>query len=252
MKVALVQFDTRSRAKDENLQTIEHLLCGVECDLVVLPEMFATGYEVNSEEIAEPHGGPTLHWMQHLASSKGFAVAGTVATRERKEFFNRMYICLPDGSTFHYDKRHLFTFAGEQEHLVAGRERIIVEWCGVRIAPMICYDLRFPAWSYLPGKADLLLYSASWAASRIGAWDTLLPARAVENQAWVVGVNRVGTDAQGTPYNGHSAAYDYLGNKVATCSEEQGVVVVDINPEKINAFREKFRAWQDADNIEIR
>ena len=218
MKVALVQFDTRSRAKDENLQTIEHLLCGVECDLVVLPEMFATGYEVNSEEIAEPHGGPTLRWMQHLASSKGFAIAGTIATKERKEFF----------------------------------ERIIVEWCGVRIAPMICYDLRFPAWSYLPGKADLLLYSASWAASRIGAWDTLLPARAVENQAWVVGVNRVCTDPQGTSYNGHSAAYDYLGNKVATCSEEQGVVVVDINPEKIHAFREKFRAWQDADNIEIR
>lgn len=252
MKVALVQFDTQSGAKNENLLSIERLLLGIECDLVLLPEMFATGYNIDAEAIAEPSQGTTLLWMQHFAQQKRCAVVGTIAIKERKEYFNRMYICLPDGSTFHYDKRHLFTFAGEQNSFSAGRERVIVEWCGVRIAPMICYDLRFPAWSYLPGKADLIIYSASWAASRIGAWDTLLPARAVENQAWVVGVNRVGKDSQGTLYNGHSAAYNYLGERVATCGEEQGVVVVDINPEKITAFRDKFRAWQDADNIEIK
>lgn len=253
MKLALLQFNTLANAKEKNLHTIEQLLVGVECDLVLLPEMFTTGYCIDAEAIAEPaNGGHTLLWMQRLARQRGFAIAGTVAVRERKEFFNRMYICLPDGGTFHYDKRHLFSFAGEHEHFSAGKERIIVEWCGVRIAPMICYDLRFPAWSHLPNKADLIIYSASWAASRIGAWDTLLPARAVENQAWVVGVNRVGCDEQGTAYNGHSAAYDFLGNRVATCGEEQRVEVVEINPERINAFRDKFRAWQDADNIEIR
>lgn len=252
MKVALVQFDTRARANAENLQTAQRLLEGVECDLALLPEMFATGYEINASAIAETKQGATLGWMTDMARSKGCAMVGTVAVRQQGKFYNRMYIVLPDGSHFYYDKRHLFSFAGEERHFEAGKERIIVEWKGVRIAPMVCYDLRFPAWSYLPGKVDLLLYSASWAASRIGAWDRLLPARAIENQTWAVGVNRIGTDSNGTPHNGHSAAYNPLGERVATCNEKESVVLVDVEPEKIASFRDKFRAWQDADNIEIR
>lgn len=252
MKVALVQFDTKSGAREENLRTCEQLLAGVECDLALLPEMFATGYQTNAEAIAEEQGGATLGWMQALAKAKDCAVAGSVAVVEKGEYYNRMYLCLPDGSTFHYDKRHLFTFAGEDKSFSAGKERIIVEWRGVRILPLVCYDLRFPAWSYLPREVDLILYSASWAASRIGAWDTLLPARAVENQAWAIGVNRVGTDDEDTLYNGHSAAYDYLGRKVADCGSERGVEVVDVDPERLAAFRDKFRAWQDADKIVIK
>ena len=252
MKVALVQFDTKSGARQDNLEACERLLAGVECDLVVLPEMFATGYQTNAEAIAEEQRGATLGWMRAFAHSKDCAVVGSVAVKERGEYYNRMYLCLPDGDTFHYDKRHLFTFAGEDKSFSAGKERIIVEWRGVRILPLVCYDLRFPAWSYLPASVDLILYSASWAASRIGAWDTLLPARAVENQAWVVGVNRVGTDGEGTLYNGHSAAYDYLGRKVAECGCEERVEVVDIDTSKIASFRDKFRAWQDADQIVIK
>ena len=252
MKVALVQLDTRPISRAENLRRIEQLMADVECDLVVLPEMFATGYNIEAEVVAEPTNGATLAWMKSFAAEHNCAIAGTVATKERGEYFNRFYFCLPDGNHFHYDKRHLFTFAGEEQHFSAGKERVIIEWCGVRILPLVCYDLRFPAWSYLAGGVDVILYSASWAASRISAWDTLLPARAVENQAWVVGVNRVGTDHAATIFNGHSAAYDYLGRKMADCGEKECVAVVEIEREAIDNFRNKFRAWQDADQIVIK
>lgn len=252
MRVALLQFDTVWLRREDNIATIERLLEGVECDLVVLPEMFPTSYSIDAEQIAEPSDGPTLEWMKALARERGFALLGTVAVREKGEHYNRMYVALPDGTVCHYDKRHLFTFAGEERTFSPGKERVIVEWQGVRILPLVCYDLRFPAWSYLPGQVDLIIYSASWAASRVGAWDTLLPARAVENQAWVVGVNRVGEDKDGTPYSGHSAAYDFLGRKVADCGEGERVEIVEIDSSKIASFRERFRAWQDADKIEIK
>lgn len=253
MRVALVQFDTRSREKARNLQSIEELMASVECDLVVLPEMFATGYDMEAQVISEPSdASDTLEWMKTLSATKRAAVIGTIATSERGSFYNRLYFCLPNGECYHYDKRHLFTFAGEDEVFTAGKERIVVQWCGLRILPLVCYDVRFPAWSYLPGEVDLITYSASWAASRIGAWDKLLPARAVENQAWCVGVNRVGSDKDGVLYLGHSAAYDHLGRKMADCGEREGVVVVDIDEEKISSFRTKFKAWQDADKIQIK
>ena len=252
MRVALLQFDTIWLRREENLGTIESLLRDVECDLVVLPEMFPTGYSIDAATIAEPTNGPTLEWMKGLAASKGCAIIGTVAVCEKGDYYNRMYVVLPEGTVCEYNKRHLFTFAGEERTFTAGKERIIVEWQGVRILPLVCYDLRFPVWSYLPGQVDLVIYSASWAASRTGAWDTLLPARAVENQAWVVGVNRVGTDKDGVCYAGHSAAYDFMGRKVADCGEGESVQIVDINPAAIATFRERFRAWQDADKIEIK
>ena len=252
MKVALLQPKTIDLSPEQNRLTFERLMEGVKCDLVLLPEMFSTGYKIDSESIAEPTEGPTLTWMKALAQMHNCAIVGTVAVEQRGKFFNRLYFCLPSGEEYHYDKHHLFTFAGEERTFTAGKERIIVEWRGVRILPLVCYDLRFPVWSYLPGKVDLILYSASWAASRIGAWDTLLPARAVENQAWVVGVNRVGEDSDHTPYNGHSAAYDHLGRKVVDCGEDECVRVVEIEPEKIATFRERFRAWQDADQFVIK
>lgn len=252
MRVALLQFDTVWLAREENLRTIEHLLEGVECDLVVLPEMFATGYAIDAPRVAEPAEGPTLKWMKSLAQERNFALLGTVAVSDKGAFYNRMYVVLPDGGVYYYDKRHLFTFAGEERTFASGTERIIVEWRGVRILPLVCYDLRFPVWSYLPGQVDLIVYSASWAASRVGAWDTLLPARAVENQAWVVGVNRTGEDQDHTPYVGHSVAYDYIGRKVVDCGQSEGVQIVEIVPAKIASFRERFRAWQDADKFVIK
>ena len=252
MKVALVQLDTRPNNRESNLRRIEQITANVECDLVVLPEMFATGYNIEAEAVAEQTNGATLEWMKGFAKERGCAIAGTIATKERGDFFNRFYFCLPDGNHFHYDKRHLFTFAGEEQHFSAGKERVIIEWCGLRILPLVCYDLRFPAWSYLAGSVDVILYSASWAASRISAWDTLLPARAVENQAWVVGVNRVGIDHSGTPFCGHSVAYDCMGRKAVECGERECIEIVEIERGDIDTFRNKFRAWQDADQIVIR
>lgn len=252
MRVALLQFDTIWLCREQNFHTIERLLEGVECDLVVLPEMFPTGYSIDASLVAEPTNGPTLYWMQEFSLKRDVALLGTVAVTDKGVAYNRMYMTLPDGTVFHYDKRHLFTFAGEERTFSPGKERIIVEWQGVRILPLVCYDLRFPVWSYLPGQVDLVVYSASWAASRTGAWDTLLPARAVENQAWVVGVNRTGEDQDHTPYAGHSAAYDFMGRKMADCGEQEGVQVVEIDPAKIAAFRERFRAWQDADKFVIK
>lgn len=252
MRLALLQFDTLWLRREENYATVERLLEGVECDLVVLPEMFSTAYSTTADEVAEPTDGPTLRWMRATAKRHQCAIIGTVATREKADYYNRMYVVLPDGGEYHYDKRHLFSFAGENRTFSPGKERIIVEWQGVKILPLVCYDLRFPAWSYLPGQVDLVVYSASWAASRIGAWDTLLPARAIENQAWTVGVNRVGRDKDGTLYAGHSAAYDHLGRQRASCGEDTSIQVVEIRPEEIAAFRERFRAWQDADKIEIK
>lgn len=252
MRLALLQFDTLWLRREDNFRSIERLLEGVECDLVVLPEMFSTAYSTTADQVAEPTSGPTLEWMRSTSHRLQCAIIGTVATSDKGNFYNRMYVVLPDGSEYHYDKRHLFTFAGEDRTFSPGKERIIVEWQGVRILPLVCYDLRFPAWSYLPGQVDILIYSASWAASRTGAWDSLLPARAIENQAWVVGVNRVGVDKDSTPYCGHSAAYDFMGRKMADCGEGACVRIVEIEPSKIAAFRERFRAWQDADKIEIK
>ena len=159
MKVALVQFDTIHNSPQANIATIERLLAQVECDLVVLPEMFSTGYNTNAEAIAEESNGPTKSWMESYAAEHNCGVVGSVAIRERGEYRNRLYVCLPDGTSCHYDKRHLFTFAGEDKSFSAGKERIVVEWKGVRILPLVCYDLRFPAWSYLPGAVARVLAS---------------------------------------------------------------------------------------------
>lgn len=252
MKIALCQLDTTSLGVEEALLGAERLLAQVDADIYILPEMFATGYSVVASEVAEPSGGTIQTWLRCQSQQRGAAVVATVAVEERGSYFNRLFFATPSGDMFSYDKRHLFTFAGEDRHFSAGRERIVVDYGGFRVLPLVCYDLRFPAWSYLPNQVDLIIYSASWADSRMGAWDALLPARAIENQAFVVGVNRVGHDKDGTYFSGHTACYDFMGRKVAEVpSGQQGVVVVEVAMEAVSRFRDKFRAWQDADRIEI-
>lgn len=255
MKIALCQMDIAWGQVEQNLRHAQELLEGVEADMAILPEMFATGYCVEAERVAEPAGsGRVQAWLRWYAAQSGMALVATVAVAERKgEFFNRLFVALPSGEMFAYDKRHLFSFAGEHNHFSAGKERIIVEYKGMRILPLVCYDLRFPAWSYMPAQADLIIYTASWAASRSGAWNTLLPARAIENQAYVVGVNRVGEDNDGTHFAGHSACYDFMGRKIASVADDtEGVAIVELSKEAIEGFTQKFRAWADADRIEIK
>lgn len=218
--------------------------------LVVLPEMFTTGFCTDPRVGAES-GEQTLAWMQQMASRYGVALAGSVAVELDGDYYNRLYVVEPDGRYSKYDKRHLFTFAGEHHNYKAGDQRGIVEIEGVRILLLICYDLRFPVWSRNRGDYDMILCVANWPRARRAPWDLLLRARAVENLSYVCGVNIVGSDPN-VDYSGGTAAIDFLGNVIASVPDDQeGVATVEIDMEALRNFRAKFPALNDADNFEI-
>ncbi len=217
-------------------------------DLYVLPEMFSTGFCTNPEGIAESNGY-TLAWMRNKAASVQAALAGSVATEADGKYYNRFYFVKPDGEVTIYDKKHLFTYGGEHKRFTAGQERIIVEWKGVRILLQICYDLRFPVWARNRGDYDMILYVASWPTPRVAAWSALLVARAIENQCYVAGVNRVGTDPA-CEYCGGSVIIDPYGKTMVACTmNEECEASAEVDMEKLNAFREKFPVLNDADII---
>jgi omega-amidase len=222
-------------------------------DLVVLPEMFTTGFTMAPREVAEPADGPTLEWMRGLARALDAAVTGSVATREDGRYFNRLLWVEPDGRTVHYDKRHLFRMAREHEHYTGGRRRSIVEWRGFRICPLVCYDLRFPVWSRNRRVApyDLLVYVANWPAARRTAWQRLLPARGIENLCYVVGVNRIGNDGKGIAYAGDSAVHDWRGDALAELGAAETVHTIALARDSLERFRDKFPAQLDADDFEL-
>ena len=216
--------------------------------LIVLPEMFSTGFITMPAGEAESDGA-SLGWMKAIAKKYGCAVAGSVATEDRGLFYNRFYFVKPDGTFVKYDKRHLFSFAGEDRRFTAGSEKVITEYNGVRFFLQICYDLRFPCFSrnILPNPYDAVIYVASWPSPRIGAWDTLLKARAIENQCYAIGVNRVGKDPS-CQYNGHSSIVDPYGNASASCAEGvEEIVSADLDLDSLQAFRDKFPVLKDAD-----
>lgn len=216
-------------------------------DIYVLPEMFSTGFCTTPEGIAESDNSETLQWMKHKATAIDAAIAGSIAITKDGNFYNRFYFVKPDGSVTHYDKKHLFTFGGEHKRFTAGDKRVIVEFLGIRILLEICYDLRFPIWARNHGDYDMILYVASWPKPRISAWSALLVARAIENQCYVAGVNRVGTDPT-CEYNGASVVIDPYGKVIASCAESQeceATATIDIDA--LNAFREKFPVLNDAD-----
>ena len=216
--------------------------------LIVLPEMFSTGFITMPAGEAESDGA-SLGWMKAIAKKYGCAVAGSVATEDGGLFYNRFYFVKPDGTFVKYDKRHLFSFAGEDRRFTAGSEKVITEYNGVRFFLQICYDLRFPCFSrnILPNPYDAVIYVASWPSPRIGAWDTLLKARAIENQCYAIGVNRVGKDPS-CQYNGHSSIVDPYGNASASCAEGvEEIVSADLDLDSLQAFRDKFPVLKDAD-----
>jgi predicted amidohydrolase len=232
--------------------------------------MFTTGYIPTPKGVAEQTPGPTLEWMRRTAARKGAAVAGSVAVGEGGRYYNRFYFVLPDGTYHTYDKKHLFTMGGEKERFSAGDGRMIFQYAGFRIMPLVCYDLRFPVWSRAAGQVDLILCVASWPTPRIGAWDTLLKARAIENQCYVAGVNRVGDDPYNN-YNGHSAVIDFQGNPLAgwglpiaeatedgqaqpapgTVEGREAVITAGLSIKALDTFRAKFPAWVDADKFKL-
>jgi omega-amidase len=251
LRVSLVQTALHWEDRTANLADLGRLLAPLagQTDLVVLPEMFTTGFSMEPERLAEPAHGPAEHWLLEQARRLDAAVCGSVMTRDAGRHYNRLLFATPSGAVQAYDKRHLFRMGGEHEHYAPGGAALVVEFRGWRIAPQVCYDLRFPVWSRRrPGyDYDLLLYVANWPARRGFAWRQLLVARAIENQACVAGVNRVGDDGKGIPHDGGSALHDALGGTLASPGTAAGVVTATLDLVALREFREKFPAHLDAD-----
>lgn len=254
LKIALIQSDLIWENPDENKKLFEEKINNLptDIDLIVLPEMFTTGFTMNASKVVESMDGITVNWMLKLAKENQLAIAGSIIIKENNQFFNRLLFVHPTGKIDFYDKKHTFTLAGEHEVFSAGNDKIYVDYKGWKICPLICYDLRFPVWARNTENYDLLLYVASWPKPRIDAWDTLLKARAIENMSYTIGVNRVGTDANGYEYNGNSAGYDMLGNCIAKNNNgEEKSLVIEIDKNEQNKIREKFRFLEDRDHFKL-
>ena len=218
-------------------------------DLYVLPEMFTTGFCTHPEGIAECAESESLEWMKRKAVETGAAIAGSIAVAQGNKYYNRFYFVKPDGSVAQYDKKHLFTYGGEHLRFTPGNKRVVVEWKGVRILLEVCYDLRFPVWARNYGDYDMILYVASWPTTRVAAWSALLVARAIENQCYVVGVNRVGNDPV-CEYCGGSVIIDPYGRTLVACMMgEECEASAEVDMRKLEAFREKFPVLNDADDF---
>ena len=251
LKVALDQRELFWEAPDANRRRIgldlESLAADV--DLIVLPEMFTTGFSMDGERIAEVEAELSLPWMQSLAQQHDAAVTGSLAVRDGDGVFNRLLFVTPDGGHWHYDKRHLFRMSGEHEVYQGGRERLVITWRGWRICPMICYDLRFPVWTRNRDDYDLLLFVANWPAKRSHHWRQLLIARAIENQSCCIGVNRVGKDGNKLDYSGDSLAIAADGEILLDCRSRQGTFTATFDYQALATYREKFPCHMDADGF---
>lgn len=223
-----------------------------EVDLIVLPEMFTSGFTMCPENVAESMQGETITWLKVLAKARNFAITGSLVIAENGNFYNRLVFVFPSGEIQFYDKRHLFTLAGEDKVYTSGDQKLVIEYLGWKICPLICYDLRFPAFSRNSEDYDLLIYVASWPKIRTNAWDALLKARAIENMSYVIGVNRIGTDSNSYEYIGHSQAVDFLGNYVVEPEESKGSFLVVLDKEKMLETRQKLGFLNDRDSFEIK
>ena len=231
-------------------------------DLLILPEMFSTGFSMSPEKFAEEPNGPTLEWMKSLSLKRNFAVTGSFIVNENGNYYNRLYWVNPDGTHYHYDKRHLFRMAGEDRYYKAGNNKLIVKFKGWKICPLVCYDLRFPVWSRNKSSVvedkrvydyDLLIYVANWPERRSHAWKTLLAARAIENLAYVAGVNRIGNDGNFIYHSGDSAIYNFRGEVMtsAIMSSEE-IISCALSKQELDEFRNAFPAGADADDFDLK
>lgn len=286
LKVTTIQADLLWESVSENLSMFAEKIASIEgeTDVIVLPEMFNTGFSMGSEKLAESMDGKTVLWMQTQAKKSDSVVVGSLIVKicslsgaeEKTHFYNRLVWAQPDGRLFSYDKRHLFRMAGEHNHFTAGTERLIIEYKGWRICPLVCYDLRFPVWSrnkqlsvdrcQLSGSKhqttnikqqnsnvfDILIYIANWPAVRKAPWSKLLEARAIENQCYVVGVNRVGVDGTGKDYSGNSAVVSPKGEAISNIPENENcITTTNLSLEELNDFRKAFPVGLDGDDFEL-
>ena len=252
----MLQYPIVWEDKEANLKKAAYLLEEekLQADLLVLPEMFTTGFSMKAKELSEPNDGETVNRIKQWSESFNIAIAGSFIACADNRFYNRAFFITPDGEAFFYDKRHLFSIGSEHTVFSAGKEKVIAKYRGWNICLQICYDLRFPVWTRnVDNEYDLLLYVANWPASRISSWNALLPARAVENQAYVCGVNRVGEDGLKVKHNGYSSVYDMKGKLLAGFEpEEEGVKVATLSLNLLKEFRTNFPVWKDADSFEVK
>lgn len=254
LRITLIQTELHWHQPDANRHLLADRLTPLagQTDLILLPEMFTTGFSMAPETLAEPEQGPTLEWMQQQAALTGAVLAGSFIVQDAAGYRNRLHWVTPDGQVQHYDKRHLFRMAEEHRHYAAGEHRPVFEHLGWRVLPQVCYDLRFPVFSRNRNDYDLAIYLANWPESRRHAWRTLLQARAIENLAYVAGVNRIGTDARGMSYSGDSLLADFAGQLLLDHPVGGRFVETRVlSAAQLADFRATFPAWQDADSFSL-
>ncbi len=255
MKVSILQSELYWEDRDKNLEMFTEKINSVrnKTNLIVLPEMFTTGFSMNPERLAEEMNGKTFHWMKEQAASANALLTGSIIVKEGDRHYNRLISMYPDGTHYYYDKRHLFRMGEENKHYTAGKEKLILHYMDWRIRPLICYDLRFPVWSRNRDDYDMLIYIANWPETRRQVWRNLLIARSLENQVYVIGVNRIGKDGPGLTYSGDSMVIDPKGNIIShTEPHTESVETVELSLQSLNEFRKKFPVGKDADDFEIK
>ena len=255
LKAAIIQTDIVWEDSIQNRSNFSKKIDAIsnDVDLIVLQEMFTTGYTINASEVAETMEGDTVQWMMEKAKEKSALLMGSVIIEVDNRYYNRLIIAFPSGEVEHYDKRHLFSYADEDKIFTPGNKRAIINYKGWKLLPLVCYDLRFPVWARNTEDFDAIIYVASWPSPRVAAWDTLLKARAIENMSYVIGANRMGKDGNNLKYVGHSTVIDALGNVILEFDKNQEAtktVVLDKN--HILESRNRFGFLEDKDEFEIK
>ena len=253
LKVALIQTDIAWLAPQTNMHRLEQVISTEvnAADLIILPETFATGFAFDQEGVGEVENGPILAWMQTMAKAHDCVMVGSVAVNCQGKNANRMYWVKPDGHYQYYDKRHLFRM-GNDHHVVAGRCREVFEINGFRLLPLVCYDLRFPVWSRNTNDYDVMVNVANWPGVRRKPWDILLQARAIENQCYVLAVNRIGDDGKGVGHSGGTAIYDFKGDTLLAAEDDKpDVLQYTLDLDALNQFKQNFPAYLDGDQFEL-
>jgi omega-amidase len=254
LSVTLIQSEVHWQNSGANLAMFEEKIWQIKgkTDLIILPEMFNTGFTMDAKSVAEPMNFTTFKWLKQMAKLTGAVVTGSFVVKEDGNYYNRLIWMQPDGEWDKYDKRHLFRMAKENDHYSAGSSRLIKELKGWKICPLVCYDLRFPVWSRNQNlEYDLLIYVANWPAVRVSAWDALLKARSIENLSYSIGVNRVGKDGNGIAYDGHSSIYGPKGESVFMKTDVEDISTISLSKAELVDFRTKFPAQLDADGFEL-
>ena len=254
LKIVLIQIDLVWENPKQNKNNIDKKIDAIseKIDLIILPEMFTTGFTMNPYDFAETMDGEVILWLKSVAKTKNTAITGSLIIKENGKYYNRLVFVFPSGEIQIYDKRHTFTFAGEDKVFTAGNNRLIIDYKGWKICPLICYDLRFPVWARNVENYDVLLYVANWPKPRINAWNTLLKARAIENMCYCFGVNRVGVDSRGNTYTGNSSVYDSLGEKISTIKPDiEAIEIVVLNKDLLIKNRREFQFLNDRDDFKL-